>query len=138
MATSRTPDQFVRRMRILAKAVEKNTLETVRRAAIAADQVLVLRTPVETGRARANWLVSVGSPRTETTESTSRSAALNEGRSVISDYKLGQGGIFIANNLSYISLLDAGSSKKAPNGMTAAALVAARKRFVDAKLLDGA
>lgn len=132
-----TPEQFAKRMEILAEGVKHNTLNAVKRAAIAADQAVVLQTPVDTGRARANWVVNVGSAATGEVDSTDANAALEQGRSAIGDYKLEQGGIFISNSLPYIGLLENGSSAQAPKGMTAAALLAARKQLRSIKLLDG-
>ena len=135
MANSKTPEQFARRLHILAEAVKANTLKNVKRAAIAADQAAVLATPVDTGRARANWLVSIGAPNYETTTSTEANAALTQGRFTAGTYKLGAGGIFITNSVPYIVALDKGHSKQNPEGMTEAAIQAARRQFGDAKLL---
>lgn len=129
-------------MGIIAAAVKANTLKTVKRAAIAADQAVVLATPVDTGRARANWLVTIGAPASQSigsgfTPNNAANIATSHGREVALKYKLGKGGIFITNNVVYASLLDAGSSRQAPNGMTAAAIKAAQRTLGDAKLLDG-
>ena len=137
MAHSKTPAQFAKRMRIVADAVKANTLKAVKRAAIAADQAAVFATPVDTGRARANWLVAIGAPNVVATESTDANAALSQGSIMAQSYKLGQGGIFITNNVPYIGLLDAGSSAQAPAGMTAAAILAARRQLGNATILKG-
>lgn len=128
-------------MELIAEAVQRNTLKTVKRAALAADQTAVLKTPVDTGRARANWLVNVGYAAYAVTdfEGSKRAAAqaaLDKGRVEIDSYKLGSGGIFITNSVSYIGFLDAGSSAQAPNGMTAAAIQAAARQLGSAKLLE--
>lgn len=126
----------------------------MKRAAIAADQAAVLATPVDTGRARGNWVVSIGVPRygepntppaargrgrERRTAAGNQSAnkALKDGRSTVLGYKLGKGGIFITNSVPYIGLLENGSSAQAPNGMTAAALSAAARQLGNARLLDG-
>ena len=124
----------------------ENTLKVVQRAAIAADQTAVLKTPVDTGRARSNWLVSVGAPRFEVpnagpggkdAKAEATNKALEHGRQQVLGYQLGQGGIFITNSVPYVGLLDAGSSEQAPKGMTADALRAAQKQLGDARLLKG-
>jgi hypothetical protein len=132
--------------------VERNTLKIVKRAAIAADQTAVLKTPVDTGRARANWIVTVGAPGAGTpadalgpkggkgkrgVKGQAANEALEKGRIKIAEYKLGRGGIFITNNVAYIVALDAGSSAQAPQGMTADAIRAAQKQLGAARLLDG-
>jgi len=142
MATSRSMNELARRFAIIAKAVEVNSLKTVQRAAISADQVLVIKTPVDTGRARSNWIVSIGQPSgtskpTPVDPGTGANEALEQGRGEIGGYKLGRGGIFITNNVVYIVRLDNGYSAKAPAGMTAAALSAARRQFSESRLLRG-
>ena len=92
---------------------------------------VVLRTPVRSGRARANWQVGLARPPEGVLE-----AADPDGRTAIA------GGaatiararpfetIWITNNLPYIGALEHGSSKQAPRGMVAATLaaLAARRR----------
>ena len=129
-------------MEALAKAVERNTLRVVKRAAIAADQTAVLKTPVDTGRARANWLVSFGAPdvRQVTSPGKAKAAreAVDKGRNKILGYRLGRGGIFITNSVPYITRLDNGSSAQAPSGMSVAAVKAAQAQLGSVKLLGGA
>lgn len=140
MATSRKFGDFARRLYLIGGVFEKNTAKAMKRAALAADQAIVLATPVDTGRARANWTVSIGSPATESFEFTggegaATNQALSQGRSAVSSFKLGRGPIFIANNLPYIQLLEDGYSAQAPSGMLASGLAAARRQFSDAKVL---
>jgi hypothetical protein len=124
-------------MKARAGEVLRGTAETVRRAAIAADQTVVLATPVDTGRARANWITSIGSPVLRATEGTDPSGAstISEGRQVIGSWKVGAGPIYIANSVPYIIPLDEGSSAQAPNGMSGLAVQAARSQLVRAKIL---
>ena len=147
MATSRNPFEFARRFKIVANAVRKNTIRTVKMAAIAADQAVVLGTPVDTGRLRANWIVTIGVPasgetpfakgKEGSTRGPNTNDALSQGRDVISTWKLGKGGIYITNNVKYAPIIDAGWSAQAPRGMTARAILAASKQLGTAKLLDG-
>jgi len=139
MATSRSFDEFGKRIEILAENIEGNVLKTIKRAAMAADQAAVTLTPVDTGLAKVNWLTTVGAPATGTVETPgageAEAQALEQGRRTIGDYRLGQGGIFITNNLPYIGLLDQGSSTQRPEGMTDAAILAALHRFKNGRLL---
>lgn len=80
----------------------------VRATALAILADLTLQTPVDTGRARANWLPSFGSPRTTTVEADGGISQINFG-----GWKLGTS-IFISNNLPYIRRLNEGWSKQAP------------------------
>ena len=134
MATSIGLKAFQRRIRVLSKITLGNVEKRVRKAALAADQVAVLATPVDTGRARANWRVGIGTnPAGYDDEATDKSGSstIAEGQGVIERWKSGQGSIFISNNVPYIIPLDEGSSAQAPSGMSAAAVQAARKFLVN-------
>lgn len=115
-----------------------NTERLVRRAAVAADGALILTTPVDTGRARGNWNVSVGRVDTRVREINfpDQNGALSEGQAQLQAWRLGGGIIFIANSLPYILPLENGSSAKAPNGMMQHALLAARQQVAVGRLLD--
>lgn len=79
---------------------------------------VVMDTPVDTGRARANWQLSIGGPaegerdRTDPGGSATiaAAAAKAEGPS-------GDAAIFITNNVPYIRRLEYGHSKQSPGGM---------------------
>ena len=95
---------------------------------------IVKKTPVDTGRARANWNISVGSPDLTTTEETRKSPK------PMKDFaeNLKDESIFISNNLPYITTLEYGGypnppkkdggktvngySKQAPEGMVGVTL----------------
>lgn len=81
-------------------------------------------TPVDTGWARANWLVNVGTPfLSPIGEYTGRktTVAPNTGLASIATYKLGPK-VFISNNVPYITFLNDGTSKQAPKGFVQAAI----------------
>lgn len=124
-------------MGFIAEKVGKNAELAVKRAAIAADQDAVLRTPVDTGRARANWVVSYGNPVFRISKAKDRSGdkAIAQGRNVIGSWNLKLGTIYITNSLPYIVPLDTGLSDQAPNGMTRFAIEAARDQLRRARLL---
>jgi hypothetical protein len=98
----------------LEKAALALGVESAREAAVSIALTLIgkvtVRTPVDTGRARANWFLAEGAPRIETTESMTpenHGAVSLTGRSVI----------FITNSLPYIVPLEYGHSAQAPSGM---------------------
>jgi hypothetical protein len=74
---------------------------------------IVLKTPVDTGRARANWFTSINSPSANVTVSTdpSGSSTISSGLSAIS--KATGNVLWITNNLPYIYRLEFGGY---PNG----------------------
>ena len=123
------------------KAFKKQVEKAVKKAALAADTAAVLATPVDTGRARANWLASIGSPVFFEVGSKGSEfdrgggAALSQGKAVINRWKLKAGPIFITNSLPYIVPLDSGTSAQAPSGMSAQAIAAARRELKKARLL---
>ena len=89
---------------------------------------IVLRTPVDTGRARASWVVGVNnSPRDRSLPKTKGRNSLNsevnraiqEGTLQITKFSTKSKTIEIANGLPYIQRLERGSSRQAPNGMVA-------------------
>jgi hypothetical protein len=87
---------------------------------------IVYRTPVDTGRARANWQVSNVSANTNERKRFKKNQpdsvardTVARGQKNIDKNKEGQS-IFIANNLPYIQRLESGTwSKQAPQGMVA-------------------
>ncbi len=85
---------------------------------------IVNMTPVDTGRARGNWLVSLGSPdlsfRWDTKDSGGGST-IAAGSTKIQELQT-YGAIYITNNLPYIVALEKGRSGQAPVGMVQVSL----------------
>jgi len=124
-----TPAQFNKRMKKIGALVTENVGAGHRATALVVDQAVVLATPVDTGRARANWRASSGSSDFKTYESVDFNSALTQARAVIEGDRTGV--IYITNNLDYIGSLNDGSSAQAPAGFVEQAvqigLVAAAK-----------
>lgn len=153
MATSRGLLQFGIRFRVIANLVFGNASARIRRAALAADQAAVFATPVDTGRARANWVVSLGSASsaqgrqsatrtggrgTDQRQSANAQRAIAAGERVIAQWAPGKGSIFISNGVPYIQELEHGSSAQAaPHEMTSQAIAAARAELRRGGLLRG-
>ena len=85
---------------------------------------VVLKSPVDTGRFRGNWIVSVDSPNLTETQQTdvNGSATINKGMAAVEAFDINNSRIYIQNNLPYGNRLENGWSKKAPNGMVALTL----------------
>lgn len=79
---------------------------------------VVLRTPVDTGRARANWQTTVGVPASATLEEVDKtgSGAISRGIAVAGRFPMGAT-VWISNGLPYASRLEYGWSQQAPAGM---------------------
>jgi len=106
---------FAGRIRRRGKMVEIGADRAVQQAAVIIDQALVLATPVDTGRARANWQVGIDKPITEPIDETdvSGQTTLDKNNVIIRGRKSGQS-IHITNNVDYIEQLNQGSSSQAP------------------------
>ena len=112
---------FARRMKIRGAQVESGVNKAVQKVALAIDQAVVLATPVDTGRARSNWQVSLIVPILSTrepyapgrslglSESANARAAIGQAKAIIPARKPEQE-IHITNNLHYISDLNRGDS----------------------------
>lgn len=116
----------------LSKVIPVNVKEGLRETVLVIDQVLVTSTPVDTGRARSNWVVGAG-PSTRainayapgaggSTGGANTEAALQQARNFLSSTDVSV--IYISNNLEYIQYLNEGSSAQAPAGFIEAAVEA--------------
>jgi|JI10StandDraft_1071094.scaffolds.fasta_scaffold06669_12 hypothetical protein len=94
----------------------KLDLETVaRKSTFDLFSKVSLRSPVDTGRFRANWNVSYGAPNVTVTASTTQARASSEIGKALT---LPIGGVtYMANGLPYAYELEKGHSKQAPRGM---------------------
>lgn len=113
--------RLARRKSNYQKAVDK----LVRKVAIVSYQSIVFRTPVDTGKARSNWHLTLDSPRFSVrqpfapgiklgiNETANAQAAINQALSLLSTRRNGQD-IYIVNNVKYIQKLNNGSSPQAP------------------------
>lgn len=108
--------------RVVQEEIETQTEEEYRAFAFDVFGEVLRKTPVDTGRARANWHIQINTPDYSTSERTSPTF-----HETIFDVR-GYPTIFISNGLNYIGSLDDGKSKQAPNGITLPALAAVRSR----------
>ena len=106
---------FAKRIRALAVDVEKNVDDAVIATAIVANQTVVAATPVDTGRARANWVVGIDTPIRDTIDEEDQSGQNTNARNKAASRRRKSGQtIYISNNLEYIGALNNGSSAQAP------------------------
>ncbi len=123
-------------MRIIARGVRTEAQMVVRKAALVCDQVAVTSTPVDTGRARANWIASIIEPASGIkAPDKSGGAALEQGAAVIGSYQLDFGSIYLTNNVAYIVPLENGHSRQAPQGMAKLAVAAGAEVVRKSQLL---
>lgn len=139
--------QFARRMAAISSGIPENVAELMGKVALSVDQAVVLGTPVDTGRARSNWIVSRGAPDSRTRspyspgnklglgETGNLSGALDQAKGEVNAFKLSDGSIWISNNLKYIGKLDAGGSRQAPAGITAIGVAAGVAAVPQARII---
>ncbi len=108
----------------LGKVAEELTTEQVqlmtKKLALTALERVVMRSPVDTGRFRGNWNVSVDAPDTSVSGAVDKTgqATITEGAAKIEGAGPFQA-IYLSNNLAYGPALENGHSKQAPGGMVA-------------------
>ena len=140
--------EFSRRITLRGRKVTEGADALTRRVALAADQAVVMGTPVDTGRARSNWIVALGAAPSQTieayspgeagnTEAANTQAALDQGEAVIRGYR-GEGQeIHITNNLPYIQRLNDGYSAQAPANFVEQAVLEAVQVVQFGRVVDG-
>lgn len=127
--------EFSRRIVLRGQHVVEATDALVRKVGLAADQAVVMSTPVDTGRARSNWIAQLGvasndvidayvEGKDRSTEAQNTQQALDHAEGVIKGYTGGQE-IHITNNLPYIERLNDGHSAQAPANFVEEALIEA-------------
>lgn len=111
------------RLNALGRSVRKQVEGLIKKGAAAAYRELVKRTPVDSGRARCNWIPTVKEPSNRSNigpgpflpggaAKPDIAAAIAE----INKFKLEDGTLYLTNNVQYIQELEDGSSKQAPHG----------------------
>ena len=149
--------QLARKLRVLAKAVPENANVMVRTVALAIDQALILSTPVDTGRARGNWQVSIGAPLDGEVQGLNLLPSKHKGKKASALIEAATGGdtgtfaikaalestkdfkggtIYIVNNLPYIVPLNEGHSKQAPEMFVQLAILNGIKAVQNATLIS--
>ena len=101
-----------------AAKAKGNANQVVRKVAIDCVSSIVLKSPVDTGRFRANWNLSLGNIDETTSDATDKGGAdtIANAAVSVSDSLLGQT-VYITNALPYAQRLEYGYSKQAPVGM---------------------
>jgi hypothetical protein len=135
---------FGKRVKKIAKEMEDKLNRKMMGLAITIQQALVLSTPVDTGRARANWQVTLDTPAKNEVEASGGNAhvgfvrdeagrftkrfpsaqeAIARAQATLAHRRPEQN-IFISNNVPYIKRLNEGWSAQAPAGFVEQAIQA--------------
>ncbi|HSW46498.1 MAG TPA: hypothetical protein VLM89_13100 [Phycisphaerae bacterium] len=111
--------QFNDRIRAFArKVVPEKVAALERKVALEGLRRLVMKTPVDTGRARGGWQAAIGRYPAGQTDRKDRAGegTIQAGAAVIEGIKTPVKCV-LANNVEYIERLEHGGSQQAPNGM---------------------
>lgn len=126
-------------MLLIASGLGREVERVVSGAALTIDQVAVLTTPVDTGRARGNWILTINSPATNADQENDKPgyATISKAEAAVRSYKIGDI-IYIANNVEYIVPLNEGHSpQRRPPGMVELAMAEGRKYVEKARFRLG-
>lgn len=112
----------------IGREIREHLSAVLRDVMLGAADAVTAATPVDTGNAQNNWILSTGSPHAGVDGSRlSPSSAMQEqGIAKIQRYDVGRDGpIYLRNNVLYVQYLDQGRSSQAPAGFVARAFLSA-------------
>lgn len=104
----------------ITKAKAKaNQEQVIRAASIRILSRLVMMSPVDTGRFRANWQVTFDDPASGPVDGIDPegNATIEGGSVIIESFRVGMNAVYFTNALPYAYRLETGYSQQAPNGM---------------------
>lgn len=127
---------FKRRIQKHARNVESNSNKNIIRLAVIIDQVVTVGTPVDTGRARANWQATIGEETFDELDEVDQSGAstMAKAQAVLESRKPEQT-IHLTNNVKYVPRLNEGWSAQAPAGFVQEAVNVGINAFKGMKVL---
>lgn len=132
-AISGNAADFSKSLMSMCDYVEGSISAVIRKACIDLYRMIVERTPVDTGRAKASWGLSTtgAAPAQENKEGWSYNEVEEFVSENISEFTLSKHDdtVYIVNNLEYIELLESGNSEQAPHGMAAISLAEFEAHF---------
>lgn len=138
--------QFESNMRKRGQQVITSAAEAVKKVALVVDQRVVEATPVDTGKARSNWIASLNAPVTSTREpyspgaggstaAANAAAAIQQASTVISTAKPGDE-VWLSNSVPYIGDLNNGSSTQAPENFVQTAAMSGLEELRNLEILE--
>ncbi len=125
--------EFNRELAQFAKSVPEMATVMQKKIVLEALRRLVMRTPVDTGRARGNWQVTIDQPAESQLDVTDPDGdpTIHKGMAVLAGLPDATV-VWISNNVDYIEFLEQGGSQKSPEGMLAVTVAELREMFVEA------
>lgn len=130
-------DKWTLPVREFAAAMQITLATVIKTIALDLNRRIVMRTPVDTGRARASWDLSVGTPSTRVepertgkagggVQQTFTALLLGGSAEIVPAAAAAIDGtqpVFIVSNIPYIEALENGHSQQAPVGMVEISIV---------------
>jgi hypothetical protein len=103
----------------------------VKKIALEAFSGIILKTPVDTGRARANWTYAVGNYSDATSENVDRAggSTIAKVSNGLMATRINGQMLYLTNSLPYIDRLEHGYSKQAPAGMVKLTLLEITSKY---------
>jgi hypothetical protein len=100
------------------KATNKTMHQGIANTTIRLGTMIIEKTPVDTGRAKGNWMSAFDAPDTATSETRQAAQSIGGLHLKFTPSSVARNNsIFITNSLPYIKRLENGYSKQAPAGM---------------------
>lgn len=128
---------FSRDLKKFSEKTKRNIRDVWHGALYDVGSMIIVQSPVDTGRFRLNWNFKIGEVDTSTTEKTaSKIEAINESTGkllgALGNLEIGEV-FYMSNNLPYAIPLEYGHSEQAPTGMVRTS-VRQYKRFVSERV----
>lgn len=110
--------------RICAKA-QGNVENVVRKVTIETFRKVILKSPVDTGRFRANWIYATQTYSTATSEAVDKGGGATASRiaAQVASTRINGAPLYLTNSLPYAKRLEEGYSRQAPSGMVKLSLM---------------
>lgn len=115
----------------IGKAIREDISKVLRDVMLLAADNLANATPVDTGHASTNWILTTGSPYNGIAGSREQVSISEQVQGIadLQDYDVGRDGpIYLRNNVLYLKFLDAGWSQQAEAGFVGIAFQNAARR----------
>lgn len=125
--------QFSKQIAAFSQKSQDKANRVLRQCALDVLRRVVIGSPVDTGRFRGNWQVSLGAPMAKSLDTVDKSggSTISAGTNGIKNAIIGDS-IFIVNNLPYAIPLENGHSRQAPNGIVGPTVKAFPEIFAQA------
>jgi len=100
------------------KNAEVNMTTVARKVCLDLSKGVIVKTPIDTGRAKGNWQAAIGEYPTQELNVEDKQGTQTINKATMQANKLQRGDTFyLVNNLPYIAPLEVGWSQQAPQGM---------------------